>query len=190
MRTSVILIVVCAALLLGAWGLSRALLTDVGPPPSSTSELQAAPRVEPRPAAAEPVFARPTPNLELRRDLPVAMPEPARRDLAPAPVVVVAPPAPVGAGDAEPDEAPDPYLGASAELDYAENLVADPSANRERLHSARDAFTRCLELHPTHERCIAGLTVANNRLRLSNPQKLMKNELKPAKPLHREQLFR
>jgi hypothetical protein len=94
------------------------------------------------------------------------------------------------AGLAEADPAPDPYVGDSRELDYADSLLADPTANRERVLSARDAYQRCLEAHPGDERCTAGLYDANTRLKFVGSPKAMRGELRPAKPIARDRIMR
>lgn len=191
MKPSVVITVaVCLLLLVGAWATSHALLNEdsIKPPPSSFPEFRAQP--QPPPPIAQPVVVRtpPPPPVDTRPVVPTIteVREPVQPAIAVAPPPEpepVPPPPPEEKKDPPADEAESAFLGDSRELSYAESLLQQGNP-REKLLSARDTFTRCLELHPDHSRCIEGLERANTMLRPTKANRAMK----PFMPLQMDKI--
>ena len=154
MRTTLMVLVGCALLLLGAYFASRSLVSDVPTPVSAA----ASPEVV-RPMA----ITDPAPNPKrMEEEAPIVG---ARQGpLTPG----TAPFSPrLAQADAQPpvaEVAPSPFQGESKELDYAEALVAEPNLDLERLVSARTVLSRCVDQEPNNQRCLSALAVAQSRL--------------------------
>jgi hypothetical protein len=163
MRTTVIVVVGCALVLGAAYFASRVLVSDVPQPVAQGIVTVPAGGLQPIEPAPLPT-ARPSLN---RQEAEAAMlgprngpmmqvnnKDPNHPRLAPENV----PPPP------EPDVAPSPFQGQSKELDYVETLLAEPDADLERVRSAHEVLTRCLEQEPANARCAAAMELAKARL--------------------------
>lgn len=168
MRTSLILGMCCAAVLLGAYFASRLLVNDV--PPAVVAAPAAGPiiiaplglQAVDAPVPSEPATKR----LEQAPQRQVAI-EPLNK---PAGYPRLADNAPQPNADvAIAEVAPSPFQGESKELDYAELMLAQPTVDLERLRSAQEVMARCLEQEPGNKRCLDGLALAKARLAVKGP---------------------
>lgn len=179
MRTSVILVVGCAVVLGAAYFASRVLVSEVPQPvvqtvvtvppaglqPIEPSTPAASPNPNRQEAEAAMLAPRTGPLQQVNKELP---------HLVPGNV----PPQP------DPDVAASPFQGQSKELDYVETLLAEPDADLERVRSAHDVLTRCLEQEPANQRCKAAMMLAKTRLgaREASQEKTQVPTLKTAPP--------
>lgn len=157
MKQSVILISACVAVLAGAWFASRALTTDLPPPPAPPLNEPVAMKALPVLQAPPPQQARPKLDPQF---LGQQMKNPEYREPVPAQ------PAQKPVGIIEPvDEAENPFVGEeSRELDYADRLMWETDGGLDRVASARDVYKRCLEAAPDLQRCKDGLAAAEARI--------------------------
>jgi hypothetical protein len=70
--------------------------------------------------------------------------------------------------EAAPEEEPNPFVGESRELDYADRLMWEADGGVERLTSAREVYKRCLDALPDSQRCKDGLEAV--QLKLNPPR--------------------
>ncbi|MFT3709903.1 MAG: hypothetical protein QM817_19915 [Archangium sp.] len=174
---------------MAAWLGSRALVSTEAPSNGGPAVVAPSPvvgsgpvlqRIEPLPTAAAPK-ERP----ETR-----AMIDSARSgQLQP---VAGSQPKQLAVADDKPDEQPNPFVGVSAELDYADRLRFEIDGGTERLTSARDVYQRCLDAVPEMQRCKEGLAAVEAKL---NPPKAVerptplpnvnKSAADPANPIPR-----
>ncbi|HEY0883323.1 MAG TPA: hypothetical protein VGD87_17435 [Archangium sp.] len=152
--------VACLLVLGGAWFASRSL--------TSEESVTPAPSAPPPPSSAVPNMRVPMPaGMERRRDAMVRPPEPPAAVEAPSPSSSPSAP-PKSVEEAKPslpvEEAESPFIGASRELAYAEEILRDRSSDATKLKSAWDVLNRCLEQEPTNERCQDDLDTAKRRM--------------------------
>ncbi|MDP3153879.1 MAG: hypothetical protein Q8N23_14500 [Archangium sp.] len=165
MRSPLILIVACVLVLAGAFFASRTLVSDVPvPAPMVVTPTTLIPVEDnqPAPSLAMPSTGRQAVN---RAEAEAAMLAPRQGPLqqvnaAPVMPRMVEPNAPPPAADV----APSPFTGESKELDYAEAMMAETNPGLERLQSAHEVFSRCVEQEPANQRCKAGLSASQQRL--------------------------
>ena len=163
MRSPAILIVVCVVVLAGAYFASRMLVNDV--PEQNPNVLTV---VSPPPDAVQPAtiptVGRPAPN---REEAQRAMLGP-RGPLTPVQAVMPHAVDPTTTGQTAQvpplGVAPSPYQGDSKELDYAESLLAETNPPVERLQSAHQVLSRCLDAEPENQRCKAAMVTAQRLL--------------------------
>lgn len=157
MRSTVVLLVGCLVMLLGAYFASRLLVSDV---PAQVNTA-AAPKI------VEPVTLSPLPSDTPARRL---APEAVIRDPSSGSIAPVAPRVPTSyprlaeGNSPTPEVAESPFQGDSKELDYAEALLAEPEPSLERLVSAHAVLSRCVEQEPNNKRCQNALSIALTRL--------------------------
>ncbi len=164
MRSPAILIVACVVVLAGAYFASRMLVSDV--PEQNPHALTV---VSPPPDAVQPAtianVGRPAPN---REEAQRAMLGPRQGPLTPVQAVMphaVDPTTTGQTGQAPPlNVAPSPYQGDSKELDYAEALLAETNPSVERLQSAHQVLSRCLDAEPENQRCKTAMVTAQRML--------------------------
>lgn len=178
MRATWIVAVVCLVLLGGAWVASRLLLNDVPVPvlpPPSALPVVAAPVDPPMKNAVvrSPALARLREPGVVAPQVGQALPQQVGSTERPAVAEGSAPSLPA-------DEAPSPFQGASAELDYAEGLLGESVPNKERLASAHDVFKRCVEQEPLNQRCHRALVVARDKLGLRSDQSIVGKTVDPS----------
>lgn len=159
MRTPVILLVACAVVLFGAYFASRSLVSDV---PASVPGTVVTLAPDTVPAVALPQGQpRPSPS---RQEAEAAMLAPRQGPLqqvnAPLPVARMEPNAPLATADF----AGSPFQGDSKELDYAELMLAEVNPGLERLKSAHQVFSRCVDQEPDNKRCQTGLAATQGKL--------------------------
>jgi hypothetical protein len=164
MRSPAILIVVCVVVLAGAYFASRMLVNDV--PEQNPNVLTV---VSPPPDAVQPAaipnVGRPTPN---REEAQRAMLGPRAGPLTPVvPVMPHAVDPTTTGGIPQADVAASPFQGDSKELEYAEALLAETNPSVERLQSAHQVLSRCLDQEPENKRC---QTAMANAQRLLGPK--------------------
>lgn len=165
MRNAIIVSVCCGALLLGAGFIRRVLLAEV-PTPVVSALTQEAVIVQP----VAPPPSQPAVDREQLKEAMLNQPLDALQAVASAssskrPVArdtQAPPPPPAVAFQEEP--VPSPFQGASKELDYAEMLLSEPQGDLERIRSAYDVFSRCLDQEPKNQRCVDGRAAAIARL--------------------------
>ena len=161
MRSPVILIVACVLLLAGAFFASRTLVNDVPAPmvvtPAALIPVEAAP-----PAMA--LMPSPTRQVVKREEAEAAMLAPRRGLLQQVNAAPVMPRMEPNAPPPPADLAASPFTGESKELDYAEGMMAEMNPGLERLQSAHQVFSRCVEQEPENERCKVGLAASQQRL--------------------------
>ncbi|MDP1826859.1 MAG: hypothetical protein Q8L48_26540 [Archangium sp.] len=159
MRTSVIVVGGCVVVLGGAYFASRVLVSDVPQPVVQTVVLPAEAMAPPIAAPPPPVAARPGVN---RGEAEAAMLAPRNGPLQQVNAAPVYPR--LATANADPEVAESPFQGNSKELDYVETLLAEPDADLERVRSAHEVLTRCLEQEPANQRCAAAMELAKTRL--------------------------
>ena len=157
MRNPLIVIVACVLVLAGAWFTSQMLVSDV-PAPAVTTPSTPTTLV---PASPEPSPSPPPPVPEAAMAAKLG---PRQGPLQPVDPVPSAPPHAVEAAPAPAELAPSPFQGDSKELDYAEALLAEPNPGLERLQSAHQVLSRCVQQEPTNQRCLDALARAQSRL--------------------------
>ncbi len=163
MRSPLILVVACVMVLAGAIFASRTLVNDVpAPPPVVVTPTTLAPASEGQPGTALlPSAPRPAVNRAEVEAAMHAMPQGAMQPVnSPQVLPRMEPNAPPPVAEV----APSPFSGESKELDYAEGLMAEANPGLDRLQSAHQVFSRCVEQEPANERCKAGLAAAQQRL--------------------------
>ena len=170
MRTSLILAVCCAVVLLGAYFASRLLVNDVpptvvvAPPVGPVVSVPLLQRLDP-PAAVEPGTRR------MQQEAAMLAPRQGMLQPVNSPRLVETTSQPNA------EVAPSPFQGDSKELEYTETLLADPRADLERVRSAREVLSRCIEQEPDNKRCLEGLALAKARIGAREA-----TQLKPATP--------
>lgn len=158
MRTFLLLASGCA-LVLGLAFLLSHLLTEpvsISEAPSSGEAIAEKPPVPTLPSTA--------PQANTETPLPEASAEQIEPQVAEAPSSV--------------------FLGSSRELDYAEELLASPNADTDKLKSATDVFRICLQQEPGHARCQDNLRRAKERLRTTG-EKLLEQHMRAKEAQHR-----
>jgi hypothetical protein len=162
MRSPAILIVVCVVVLAGAYFASRMLVNDGVEQNPNVLTVVSAPPDAVQPATISNV-GRPSPN---REEAQRAMLGPRPGPLTPVQPVMPHAVDPTTTGGQVPPlgVAPSPYQGDSKELDYAESLLAETNPPVERLQSAHQVLSRCLDAEPENQRCKAAMVTAQRLL--------------------------
>ena len=162
MRSPLILLVACVLVLAGAFFASRTLVSDVPAPVVVTpTTLTPADEGQPGPPLALPSTGRQAVN---REEAEAAMLAPRQGPLQPVNAAPVMPRMEPNAPPPPADVAPSPFTGESKELDYAEGLLTERNPGLDRLQSAHQVFSRCVEQEPGNERCRVGLSAAQRLL--------------------------
>lgn len=163
MKSPAILIVVCVAVLAGAYFASRLLVSDVPAPNPNVVTVTTPPQDAVQPAAVLPSAGRPPGDLEeAQRAMLAPRQGPLQAVNVQQPMAHAVDPS-TGAPPVA-DVAPSPFQGESKELDYAEQLLAETNPPLERLQSAHQVLARCLAQEPDNKRCLAAMTLAQTRL--------------------------
>lgn len=151
--------VACLVVLAGAWLVSRSLTSDeaVAPPVSVPSPSNG--------TVGKPLVPMPA-GMERRRDAFVRPPPPPAGEAAAPPVEQPVAPKQEEEAKAVPPAEPaeSPFVGASRELAYVEEILRDRESDETKLKSAWDVLNRCLEQEPGNARCQADLDTAKRRM--------------------------
>lgn len=151
----------------GAWFVSRAL-SETPPPAAPQSAAEpVAPALPPKMAVMQRGEAVATPAAGIGKlNDPRVIGQERGGGLAPSGVNPAKPPP----GDAPVEEEPNPFVGESRELDYADKLMFEGRGDggTERLMSAREVYQRCVESVGL-QRCKDGIAAVDAQLSPPKP---------------------